>query len=139
MPSYSGRDFLLKIANNETPAIFEAIGAARTGRITVNNAPVDATTMADEGVQTLASDAGVQSMEISVDGLFKDAAGEEKLRTAAFAATGLSCQLVFPNGDIYQADFVIRDYTRGGTHDGLETFSATLVRNGPGIYTVPSV
>lgn len=135
MASQKGRDFLIKIGDGGTPESFTVLGAARTGKMTVNNNPVDDTAMDSNGVQSLAGDAGVQSMEISVDGLFKDAAAEESLRQAAFSGAAGAYQLIFPNGDIYQADFVIRDYTRGGSYDGLESFSATLVRSGAGEYT----
>lgn len=136
MPSHKGRDFLLKIGDGATPVeAFTTLGAARTAALSLNNNPVDATTMSDAGIQTLAAEAGTQSMQITLDGLFKDASAEETLRAAAFARTSKNFQLAFPNGDVYQAAFVISEYSRGGTHDGLETFSATLARSGQGTFT----
>ncbi|MDD9901047.1 MAG: phage tail tube protein [Alphaproteobacteria bacterium] len=135
MPSFKGRDLLLKIGDGGDPENFTTIGAARTAAMTLDNRPVDATAMDDNGVQAFAADAGVQSLQIRLDGLFKDAAAEESLRGAAFGRVSVNYQLVFPNGDSYEAAFVVRDYTRGGTHDGLETFSVTLLRSGGGTYT----
>lgn len=136
MPSHKGRDFLLKIGDGATPVeTFTTIGAARTAALSLNNNPVDSTTMSDAGIQTLAAEAGTQSMQITLDGLFKDSNAEETLRAAAFARTPKNFQLAFPNGDVYQASFVISEYSRGGTHDGLETFSATLARNEQGSFT----
>jgi TP901-1 family phage major tail protein len=136
MPSFKGRDLLIKIGNGGAPETFATLGAARAVSMALDNQPVDATTMDDQGLQTLQSDAGVQSLQIRIDGLFKDAAAEETLRSVAFARTSRNYELLFPNGDKYQAAFVIDNYTRGGTHDGIETFSATLRRNGAGTYTV---
>ncbi len=136
MPSQKGRDFLLKIGDGGSPTeTFATLGAARTNALALNNNPVDSTTMDGSGVQALMADAGVQSLNITIDGLFKDAAAEESLRAAAFARTQKNFQLAFPNGDVYQAAFVIGEYGRGGSHDGLETFSATLIRTGSGTYT----
>lgn len=135
MPSMKGRDFLLKIGDGQESEAFSTIGAARTNALSINNSPVDATSMDDSGVQSLVADAGVQSMQITVDGLFKDAAAEETLRAAAFGRVQKNFRLQFPNGDVYQAAFVVQDYNRGGAYDGVETFSATLARTGSGAYT----
>jgi TP901-1 family phage major tail protein len=135
MPSQKGRDFLFKIGDDGDPESFTSLGAARTNGMALNNNPVDSTTVDDEGVQTLIGDAGVQTMEVAIDGLFKDADAEETLRSVAFSGATKNFQLSFPNGDLYEAAFVIKEYKRSGTHDGLETFSAVLVRNGAGTYT----
>jgi hypothetical protein len=46
-------------------------------------------------------------MDINIDGLFKAAAAAETLRSAAFSGTANEYQLVFPNGDVYQAASVL--------------------------------
>lgn len=103
--------------------------------MTINNQPVDNTTMADNGLQGLQSDAGVQSLQIRLEGLFKDDAAEEALRAAAFGRSKKNYELLFPNGDKYAAAFVVQDYTRGGAFDGLETFQLTLLRSSGGTFT----
>lgn len=139
MPSQKGRDFLLKIGDGAAPTEnFTTIGAARTNALTINNNPLDATSMSDAGIQTMLADAGVQTMQITIDGLFKNAAAEEGLRAVAFARNANNFQMVFPNGDIYEASFVIAEYARSGAHDGLEIFSATLIRSGSGSFTPAS-
>ena len=135
MPSQKGRDFLLKIGDGGTTEIFTSIGAARTNAMVVNNNPVDDTAMGDAGIQSMVVDAGVQTLQINIDGLFKDDVAEETLRAAAMDRTVNNFQLAFPNGDIYQAAFIIQDYNRSGSHDGLETFSASLIRSGAGTFT----
>lgn len=135
MPSQKGRDLLLKIGNGGNPETFATIGAARTVAMTVNNQPVDNTTMDSGGFQGLQADAGVQTMQLSLEGFFKDGAAEESLRAAAFGRSSDNYELLFPNGDKYAAAFVVQDYRRGGNHDGLETFAVTLARNGAGTFT----
>jgi TP901-1 family phage major tail protein len=136
MPSQKGRDLLLKIGNGAAPTeSFTTIGAARTAALTLNNQPVDSTSMDGSGIQSMIPDAGVQTMQIRLEGLFKDSAAEEILRAAAFGRTASNYELLFPNGDKYAASFVIENYARGGAYDGLETFSVTLARNGSGTFT----
>jgi TP901-1 family phage major tail protein len=135
MPSFKGRDVLIKIGNGGGPETFATIGAARAVSMVLDNQPVDATTMDGQGLQSLQSDAGVQSLQIRVDGLFKDAAAEETFRAQAFARSLKNYELIFPNDDKYAAAFAIENYTRGGAYDGIETFSATLRRSGDGVYT----
>lgn len=135
MPSQKGRDLLLKIGDGANPEVFTTLGAARTVAMVLNNQPVDSTTMDSNGFQSLQADAGVQSFEIMLEGLFKDAAAEETLRLSAFNRTVKNYQLLFPNGDMFAASFVIGDYRRGGSFDGLETFAATFIRSGSGTFT----
>lgn len=135
MASQKGRDFLLKIGDGQPSEIFTALGAARTNNMRINNNPVDDTAMDSNGVQSLIGDAGVQTMELTIDGLFKDSAAEETLRNTAFAGEARNYQLAFPNGDTLEGAFVIREYSRGGTYDGLESFSAVLLRTGASTYT----
>ncbi len=135
MSLQKGRDLLLKIGDGGSPEIFTTIGAARTASISLNNAPADGTTMDSGGIQHFIADAGVQSLRIALDGLFKDSAAEELLRAAAFDRSVKNYALFFPNGDNYQAAFVIDAYARSGSAEGLEAFSLTLLRSGNGSFT----
>lgn len=135
MPSHKGRDLLLKIGDGGEDETFTALGAARTAAMTLNNQSADATTMADGGIQVLNAAAGLQSLSIRLEGIFKDSAAEETLRTVAFERTARHFLLQFPNGDRYTAPFVVESYARSGNHDGLEGFSVTLSRSGAGVFT----
>lgn len=134
MPSQKGRDLLLKIGDGEEDETFTAIGAARTVAMTVNNQSADATSMADGGIQVLNAAAGVQSLSLRLEGIFKDSAAEESLRARAFSRAACHFLLQFPNGDSYSAPFVVESYNRGGSFDGLETFGVTLLRAGEGVF-----
>lgn len=135
MPGQKGRDLLLKIGDGGAPEIFTALGAARATAMTIDNRPADATAMNSGGMQAVIGEAGIQSMAVRLEGLFKDSGAEEILRTAAFARTSKNYELWFPNGDKYAASFVVQEYARGGSFDGLESFAVTLLRNGAGIFT----
>lgn len=135
MPSHKGRDFLFKIGDGEESESFATLGAARIVSLSIDNQPLDATAMDSDGMQQLDADGGVQSMVVRLDGLFKDSAAEALLRAAAFDRSAANYRLIFPNGDQYNATFVVESYTRGGSYDGLESFTATLRRSGAGSYT----
>lgn len=135
MTSQKARDLLLKIGDGGSPEVFTTLGAARAVTVSIDNVPADATAMDGSGGQSLQADAGIQSMDITLEGLFKDAAAEETLRAAAFARRARNYKLCFPNGDVYAAAFAVVSYQRGGSYDGLEGFSVTLRRSGGGTYT----
>lgn len=134
MPSHKGRDLLLKIGDGAEEEVFATLGAARTATMTLNNQSADATTMADGGIQMLNAAAGVQSLSIRLEGIFKDSAAEETLRGIAFDRSTRHFRLQFPNGDRYTAPFVVDSYARSGSHDGLESFTVTLSRSGAGVF-----
>lgn len=131
----SGRDVLLKIGDGGNPESFFAIAAARAVSMVINNQPADVTSLNSNGFQVLQADAGIQSMELSLDGVFKNAAAEKTLRTSAFDRTSKNYRLMFPNGDMFSGSFMIRDYHRQGSFDGMEIFSVTLIRTGGGTFT----
>lgn len=135
MTVQKGRDLLLKIGDGGAPETFSTLGAARAVVLSIDNAPVDCTTMDAGGLQVLSADAGIQNMQVRLSGLFKDAAAEETLRAAAFARTACNYLLQFPNGSSYTAAFVVAEYVRNGAYDGLESFSVTLRRSGNGVFT----
>lgn len=135
MVAQKGRSFLVKIGDGESSETFTTIGAVRANSMVINNNPIDATSMGDNGMQVMIADAGIQSMIIKMDGLFKDDVSEELIRNAAFGSNAKNFQLIFPNGDSYQGEFVIQDYNRSGSYDGLERFSATIIRSGAGVFT----
>lgn len=124
---FSSRDILVKIADGGTPVGYVTVGAARTAALHIDNRPLDVTAL-DGDVAAFIADGGVQQMTIALDGVFR--AGAALLHGAARDRLPVDMQFCFGNGDTYAAVFVIDSYARGGTFDGLETFTATLSRSG---------
>ncbi len=135
MTSYAGRNLLLKVGNGETPVVFLTLGAARATTFDVGNDVADVTLLGSGNAPSFSGEAGQRNLRVSLQGIFKDSAAEEKLRMLALAAAVARYQLIFPNGDTYEADFIVENYRREGSHDGLEMFSAGLIRSGDGIWT----
>jgi len=125
-----GRDLLLKVGDGGTTEVFTTLGAARATTVSIENNPVDITSLNSKGFQELQIKGGVQEIEISVEGIFKDSAAEEILRAAAFNRSVKNYQLIFPNGEMIEGAFVISQYQREGSYNGLEVFSLKLLRTG---------
>jgi predicted secreted protein len=131
MTTPQSRDLLLKIGDGGAPETFSLLGAARLIEMAVDNPILDATSMNGAGIETVTAAAGVQRMEIALDGTFKNTAAEDALRAAALGRTSANYQLCFPDGDVYTASFVVARYRRGGDAE-RKTFEAQLVRTGAG-------
>jgi predicted secreted protein len=124
MTAKSGRDLLVR--KNGV-----AIAGLRTNSTTLDGSPVDVTDKSDGGFRRLANFAGVKSMEISVDGVWK----ANTLGALAFAATATGLllddvTLINGNGDTIAGDFYLANYTESGGHEGEVTFTATLQSSG---------
>ncbi len=135
MTSQNGRDLVLKIGDGGSPETFSTIGAARTVEMSVANPAAAVTSLADGGIAALVADGGVQTLEITLQGLFKDSAAEAALHTAALGRTLNDYQLCFPNGAVYAASFAVTAYKRSGAYNALEDFTVTLARSGAGVFT----
>lgn len=135
MAAGKGRSFILAIGDGASPEVFTTIASCRSKEMSIDNEMVDVSADDSAGIQELLADAGIQSMSVSADGIFKDGASEETLRTTAFARTAKNYKLTFPNGDSYVASMLVQNYRRTGTYNGAEAFSCTLQRAADGTYT----
>ena len=135
MTSYAGRGLLLKISDGGTPAVFLTLGAARATVFDISNDVAEATHVGSTGEASYTALAGSRNARVTLQGIFKDSTAEERLRQAAHSGALCRYLMVFPNGNSYEADFIVESYRREGSHDGLELFSASLIRSGEGIWT----
>ena len=136
MTTYAGRDLLLKVSNDGAPPLFLTLGAARTTIFDATNELAEATLLGGGQAATYSGEAGSGNIRITLQGIFKDSTAEAKLRQLALSATQCRYRLVFPNGQTYEADFIVESYRREGSHDGLEMFSVGLIRSGEGAWTI---
>lgn len=130
MTMKKGKDLLLKAGDGGAPESFITLGAARTTSVLIENNPVDITSLNSKGFQELQVKGGIQNLEISVEGIFKDGEAEDLLRSAAFNRELKNYQLIFPNGEVVEGVFLISQYQREGSYNGLEMFSLKLLRTG---------
>lgn len=135
MTLYAGQDLLVKIANDAEPVAFVILGMARTTAVDVTNDLADAAVLGSSGTAAYVGAAGRRNMRIALQGMFRDSAAEAVLCAAALMAASRGYMLVFPNGDTYEADFIVESYRREGSQDGLDMFTVSLIRTGDGLWT----
>ena len=123
----TGRDLLIK--KNAV-----AIAGAQENGISIDNSPVDITSISDGGYRTLADFAGMRALDISVSGVWTDTV----MRDAALAATGMlltDITIDFADGGDISSDFYLASYEESGAHDGAVTFTCSMQSSGAWTYT----
>lgn len=127
MPANIGREFVIKRGTT-------AIAGVRTKSLSFNGEPIDVTTDDDTGFRTLLATAGQKSVDMSVEGLTKDAL----FREAALSGTSLmltDITVEYPNGDSLSGDFFLNSVEESGTYNDAMTFTASLQSSGTFTYT----
>jgi len=122
----TGRDLL--ILKNAV-----AIAGAQENGVSVDNSPVDITSIGDDGFRTLANFAGMRALDISVSGVWAD----QTIRGSALGSALLldDITIEFADGGDIAGDFYIANYEETGAHDGAVTFTASLQSSGAWTYT----
>lgn len=125
----TGRDLLI-LKNNV------AIAGAQENGITVDNSPVDITSIGDDGYRTLGDFAGMRTLDISISGVWTD----KVIRDVALGTSLLLTDITidFADGGDLSGDFYLANYEETGAHDGAVTFTATLQSSGEWTYTTAS-
>lgn len=122
----TGRDLL--ILKNAV-----AIAGAQENGISVDNSPVDITSIGDGGFRTLADFAGMRSLDISISGVWADKTMRDQALGATLLLTDITVE--FADGGEISGDFYLANYEETGAHDGAVTFTATLQSSGEWTYT----
>lgn len=130
MAANIGRNFKIKRGSTVIAGV-QSKGAAFNGE------PVDVTSDDDAGFRTLLNEVGVESIDLSVEGVTKD----NDLRSAALSGTSLmltDVNLEWPNGDTLSGNFFLSSLEETGPTQDALTFSATLQSSGEWTYTAAS-
>lgn len=132
MAAQKGRNFFLK---QGTATGGTTLAGMRTTGLTINNEQVDITNKDSGGWRTLLEGAGTQSLDITVEGVFTNAAVEHTVRSYALANSINAFGLLFGDGDYIDGSWAISNYQRAGTFNAEETYSFTLLSSGQPTYT----
>lgn len=122
----TGRDLL--ILKNDT-----AIAGAQENGISVDNSPVDITSIGDGGYRTLADFAGMRTLDISISGVWVDKVMRDQALGTTLLLTDITIE--FADGGDISGDFYLASYEETGAHDGAVTFTASLQSSGEWTYT----
>lgn len=126
MAAAKGRELLIKRGTN-------VIAGVRTKGVSFNGEPIDVTSDDDGGYRTLLTDAGTQSIDLSVEGITKDA----NLRAVVMAGGSLmltNITIEYPDGAELSGNFFLTSLEETGTYNEAVTFSASLQSSGEWTY-----
>lgn len=129
--AFKGREAALYLGDGGSPETFTKFAGARTTAMTLNNEPVDITNIDSNGFRELLPDAGVQSMDVRIDGVVNDAAVYLEVQQQATDRTIRRYQFRSGSGDIWEANMIVQSLERTGTYNDAETFTISLQSSGP--------
>lgn len=135
--AYKGRDALIQISTNGG-STFTTMGGVRTTGLTINNEPVDITNADSSGFRELMPDAGVQSVDLSLDGVVVDNTAFETAITQADDRTLVWYKFTYANAGIVSSKFAISSLQLTGEYNGTQTFSMSLQSSGTVTITAPT-
>jgi predicted secreted protein len=126
MTAFVGRKAILKKG-------LITIAAVRSRTATINNEPVDVTSDDDNGFRTLLADPGTKTMDISFEGVAKDAT----MLTLIMSTTDIldSFSILFPTIGTLAGDFVVTSFEMGAPYNEAGTFSCSLQSSGAFTFT----
>ncbi len=135
--AHRGRDALMKVST-DGGSVFATVGGIRTNNFTINNEPVDITNADSAGFRELLADGGVQSIDMSGDGVVVDAVAFQTMLTQTKDRTKLTYQINFGNGGKITSKFVIGSMQITGAHNDAQTFSVSMQSDGQATITLPT-
>jgi TP901-1 family phage major tail protein len=142
MTAYKSSTVSLQIGNGGSPSeVFTELGGLQIIRMNVSSRIVNASNLSSGAWRKLispsGSQAGINSLSISGNGLFTAQTSEETLRQKAFSGASCNYKLVFANLSSITGEFKISEYSRNASVDGQEGYSISLESAGDITYTAP--
>ena len=109
------------------------IAAIRTRTVSINNEPVDITSDDDNGFRTLLQDPGTKTLDLSIEGVAKDAT----LLTSVMSTTDIieTLSILFPTIGTIAGDFVVASFELAAPYNEAATFTASLQSSGAFTFT----
>jgi len=122
MAAANGRE--LKILKNNV-----AIAGVRTKTVAIAGEPIDITSDDDLGYRTMLAEAGTYSIDLTVEGVTKDAELRSVILTGgSLLLTDISIE--YPDGSTIDGDFFLASVEDSGEYADALTFSASLQSSG---------
>ncbi|RZJ27296.1 MAG: phage major tail protein, TP901-1 family [Brevundimonas sp.] len=130
-----GKDILLKI--EAEGGGFTTVAGLKARTIALNARTVDATDGDSAGRwRELLSGAGVRSVAVNGQGVFRDAASDALIREAFFNQAARTWRLIVPDFGQLEGPFLVSALEYAGEHDGEASFAITLASAGEIVFEV---
>lgn len=126
MTAFVGRKALFKKG-------LTTVAAVRTRSMTLGNEVVDITSDDDNGFRTLLAEPGNKTLDLTVEGVFKDAT----MLTVAMSTSDIleAFSILFPTIGTIAGDFVVTSFEAGAAYNEAGTFSCSLQSSGTFTFT----
>lgn len=125
-----GKDLLLKIDLTGDGA-FETAAGLRATRLSFNTETVEVTSLDSAGGwRELLGGAGVKTAAVSGQGVFRDAASDERVRQVFFDGETPRFQVIIPDFGIIEGPFQVTALEYAGAVAGEATFEMSLASAG---------
>lgn len=128
MAANKGRDLLIKKGS-------ATLAGIRTKTISAAGEPIDITSDDDNGFRTLLACPGNRSLDISFDGITKDAVLRSVVLTGGDDYLLEDITVEYPNGDTISGSFFLTNVDETGAYNDAITFSGSLQSSGQWTYT----
>lgn len=109
------------------------VAAVRTRSMTLGNEVVDITSDDDSGFRTMLAEPGSKTLDLTVEGVFKDAT----MLTVAMSGTDImeAFSILFPSIGTIAGDFLVTSFEAGAAYNEAGTFSCSLQSSGAFTFT----
>ena len=109
------------------------VAAVRTRSMTLGNEVVDITSDDDNGFRTMLAEPGNKTLDLTVEGVFKDAT----MLTVAMSTSDIldAFSILFPTIGTIAGDFVVTSFEAGAAYNEAGTFSCSLQSSGTFTFT----
>ena len=133
MAAQNGRDMLIKIQNDQS--VFITVAGLRTKSLKFNAKTIDITdSESEESWRELLPGAGVKSVEVSGQGIFRDSVSDALVRASFFDQTSRTYQIIIPDFGTITALFMISLLHYAGSYKGEAIYDVVLVSAGKPVF-----
>lgn len=135
MVAQRGLDMLLQV-DSDGAGTYQTVAGIRSNSLSLDGTPVDITSQDDvDRYRQLLAGAGVKSMSVSGEGVFKDAAADATIRSYWAADTQRNWRVIVPSFFQFQAAMKITKIEYAGEHAAEVTFTIALESAGSITFT----
>lgn len=129
MSAQRGKDILLKIEDGDGG--FTTVAGLRARTIALNARAIDATDGDSAGRwRELLAGAGVRSVAVNGQGVFRDTASDALIREAFFSQAAKAWRLIVPDFGMIAGPFLVSALEYAGQHEGEASFAISLASAG---------
>ncbi len=133
MAAQRGRDMLIKIENDQN--VFVTVAGLRTKNFKFGAKTIDITDSGSEDAwRELLPGAGIKTVEISGEGIFRDGTSDALVRASFFEQTAKTYEIIIPDFGTITGAFLITSLNYAGSYRGEANYELVLISAGKPVF-----